>query len=120
MYQIVFYEDDRGFSDIKEYIKNLDKNNSKDGRIKTKKIAAYFDYLEEYGQKGKEPFVKKVTDELWELRPLRDRFMYAFIKDNKIIVLSQFMKTTQETPKREIEKAKRRLNLYKERGDYYD
>ena len=30
------------------------------------KYSGDFDYLEEYGQKGKEPFVKKVTDELWE------------------------------------------------------
>ena len=105
-----------GKSDVEDYITQVRNDSSKDGRIKFNKIAAFFDYLEEVGQKGKYPFVRKMTDDLWELRPLKDRFMYAYIDDDFIVVLTHFVKSSQETPKNEIKKAEKRLKIYKERS----
>jgi len=38
MYQIELYEDKNGYSEVYEYINELNKNNNKDSRIKLKKI----------------------------------------------------------------------------------
>ena len=63
------------------------------------------------------PYIKHVDQEIWELRPLRDRILFAYWENNKFIILSHFMKQTQKTPKKEIEKAKRYLYDYKKRSD---
>lgn len=49
MYDIEIYENLNGRSEIKEYILNLQKNNSKESRIKFKKIIAYIRMLKEKG-----------------------------------------------------------------------
>lgn len=69
--------------------------------------------LEERGLTLGEPYIKHIDGDIWELRPLRDRILFATWENNKFIILNQFIKTTQKTPKREIEKAKRLLEVYK-------
>lgn len=59
-----------------------------------------------------EPYVKKLDNEIWELRPARDRILFASWHNNKFILLNIFMKQTQKTPRREIEKAKKMLKDY--------
>ena len=59
------------------------------------------------------PIARHIDDNIWELRPLDNRFMYAYITGNKIIILSHLIKKTNKTPKIEIEKAKKRLDDYK-------
>ncbi len=63
-----------------------------------------------------EPVSKHLDGEIWELRPLDNRILYAYYKDNKFVLLHQFTKKTQKTPKREIEQAKRNLLDYIERN----
>ena len=118
MYDIEIYEDKNGKSEIKEYIKELEskKHTSKDDKIKFAKIIGYIDLLAESGLKLKEPYIKKLNKNIWELRPLRDRILFASWQHNKFILLSVFMKQTQKTPKSEIEKAKRFLKDYKDRS----
>lgn len=41
--------------------------------------------------------------EIWELRPIRDRILFARLMDGRFVLLHQFMKKTQKTPKREIQ-----------------
>ncbi len=62
-----------------------------------------------YGQVSKE-------DEIWELRPLRNRILFVAWVDGSFVLLHHFVKKTQKTPRREIEKAKRELKDLKERG----
>ena len=119
MYEIIFYKDDKGDQETYEYIAGLkDRSETiKDSRIKFNKIIEYIDLLAEHGMMLGEKYVKHLTGELWELRPLRplrDRILFAFITGNKIIILHHFMKTTQKTPKKEIEKALNNLKKYKE------
>lgn len=41
MYQIIFYQDRGGKSEVQEYIVNLNKKKTKDSHIKLNKIIAY-------------------------------------------------------------------------------
>ena len=116
MYQIIFYTNKNGKSEVFEDIEKLRNNkNNKDARIKINKITAYINQLSKYGLSIGEPYIKHLDDNIWELRPLRDRILFAYCDNNKFIILSQFMKQTQKTPQNEIEKAKRLLEDYKER-----
>lgn len=62
------------------------------------------------------PYIKHIENNIWELRPLRDRILFAYYEDNKFILLNYFIKQTQKTPEREIEKAKSLLKEYKLRS----
>jgi len=118
MYEIEFYEDKNGKSEVSDYIRELNAKSrtSKESRINLNKIVAYLDLLEEMGTRVGEPVTKHLDGEIWELRPLRNRLLYAYYKDNKFIILHHFVKKTQKTPKREIEKAKQNLSDYIERN----
>ena len=60
-------------------------------------------------------YVKHLDGEIWELRPLNDRILFAGWVNGAFVLLHSFVKKTQKTPKREIEQAKRELNDFKER-----
>ena len=60
--------------------------------------------------------MKRLDDEIWELRPLRNRILFFGYDGEHFILLSHFIKKTQKTPKREIDKAKRLMKDYIERG----
>ena len=60
MYDIEFYQDKDGKSEVYEYIKELKKNNSKENKQKVKKIDLYIDLLSEYGFSLTEPYIKKL------------------------------------------------------------
>ena len=117
MYDIEFYDDEHGYSDVEEFIKELREKSatSKDARINFNKVVAYLDILEEMGTRIGEPVTKHLDGEIWELRPLANRILYAYYKDNKFLLLHHFKKKSQKTPPREIEKAKRELEDYKRR-----
>ncbi len=117
MYKIKFYTDEHGSCDVKSFIKELRNktSTSKEARINFNKIVAYLDILEEMGTRVGEPITKHLDGEIWELRPLSNRILYAFYKDNTFLLLHHFEKKTRKTPKREIEKAKKELDDYRRR-----
>lgn len=117
MFNIVLYKDKNGKSEIYEYMLKLKQKNDKNSRIKLNKITAYIDLLSKYGNNIGEPYIKHIENEIWELRPLRDRILFAYINNNIIILLSIFMKKTVKTPKKEIEKAMKNLKDLKKRSD---
>ena len=109
MFDVFFYKDRNGRSPVLEYIQELTNKSDKDSRIKANKILEYIDYLQKTGNRAKEPFVKHLGGDIWELRPIRDRILYAAWDGKKFILLHYFKKDTQKTPRREIEQAKRNL-----------
>ncbi len=117
--EIVFYNDEKGNNEIKEYLKKLNytKKNNKDSRIKFNKIIAYIRMLKVTGISLGEPYIKHIDYEIWELRPLRDRIFFAKINNNKFVLLSIYVKSTKKTPKAEIKKAKEYLKKYKNRSN---
>jgi len=116
MYNVLFYNNKNGESEIEEYLMKLKKNKSKDSRIKFNKIIAYIDMLLKYGIGIGEPYIKYLENEIWELRPLKDRILFAYKNNNKFILLSIFVKKTKKTPRKEIERAKRYLKDYNDRS----
>ncbi len=113
---IYFYKDKSGKEPVLEYLKELLSQNGKDSRIKAAKIQDYINILSEHGTKIGEPYIKHIDGEIWELRPLRDRIFFVAWVNNSFVLLHHFIKKTQKTPSKEIEKAKRELNDLKERG----
>ena len=117
MFDIEFYEDINGKSDTLEYLESLQKSKSKDDRVKANKIRMYMRLLKEYGLSLNEPYIKKLDGEIWELRPLKDRILFAKTNKNKIVLLNCFRKQSTKTPEKEIEKAKIYLEDYKKRSE---
>lgn len=116
MHDIFFYRDRKGNEPVADYIRALAKREDKDSRIKLNKILDYVRILREFGVQAGEPFVKHLSGEIWELRPLRDRILFVAWYNGSYVLLHIFMKNTRKTPPGEIEKARRELLDLKERG----
>ncbi len=84
--------------------------------LQLKQISLYIQSLEDNGTRLNENITKHLDDDIWELRPGNNRvlylYLYFYFKDDTFVLLHQFRKKTQKTPKREIERAKA------ERDDY--
>lgn len=115
MHQIIFYVDRQGKSSLLDYIAELEDSKSKDSRIKLTKIREYVKALSVNGTLLPEKYSKHLDGEIWELRPINDRILFAGWSNGAFVLLHSFVKKTQKTPKREIEQAKRELADFKER-----
>jgi len=71
--------------------------------------------LQEVGPGAREPYAKHIGGDIWELRPIRDRILYAAWDGQSYILLHHFVKKTQKFPKREVEQAERNLADFRER-----
>ena len=120
MHKIYFYRDRKGSEPVADYLKELAGKQDKDSRIKLNKLNDYIQMLSEYGTQAGEPYVKHLDGDIWELRPLRDRVLFVSWINGGYILLHQFIKKTQKTPVKEIEKAKRELADIIGRGVKYE
>ncbi|MGI6137278.1 MAG: type II toxin-antitoxin system RelE/ParE family toxin [Clostridiales bacterium] len=110
MYKIEFYSTANGVSEVWNFLDALQKKakNNKDARIQHKQIIMYIQLLESHGTRLGENITKHIENDIWELRPGCNRVLYFYYKDDTYVLLHQFRKSTQKTPRREIEKAKAR------------
>ena len=108
MYEVEFFHDQTGKSEIIEYLDELNNKGktSKNERINRDKILAYILVLKQYGTRIGHPVVKHIDGSLWELRPLANRIFFFYWKDNKFVLLHHFIKKTRKTPQSEIEQAR--------------
>jgi phage-related protein len=58
--------------------------------------------------------------DIWELRPIDNRILFAAWDGEKFILLHHFLKQTQKTPPLEIETAKRRLEEARKDPEKYE
>ncbi len=116
MYNIYFYKDKNGKQPVIDYMEELRSKKDKDSRIKLNKINNYIQALSTYGTVIGEPYIKHLDGDIWELRPLRDRILFVAWNGDSFVMLHCFVKKTQKTPAREIEKAKREFENLKKRG----
>lgn len=118
MYEVIFYRDKNGKSEVEDYIRELSKKSqtSKSDRTNLTKILSYLNSLSTYGTRIGKPVVKHITEDIWELRPLSNRIFFFYWKDNKFVLLHHFIKKTQKTPIKEIEAAKRHRDDFLERS----
>lgn len=105
---MIFYFNRQGKSEVLDFLDNLSikSQTSKTDSINREKILTYISALQKYGTRIGRPYVKHIENELWELRPLKNRIFFFYWKNNKFVLLHYFIKKTQKTPKKEIEKAK--------------
>lgn len=101
---------------VYDYISYLAGKSDKSSRIKLNKIRDYIRALERYGLQLREPYIKHIEGDIWELRPLRDRIFFVAWREGQFVLLHHFVKKTHKTPRREIEKARRELAELSERS----
>ena len=77
MYKIYVYKDANGKEPIVDYLKELSAKADKNSRLNLKKIQDYINILQQYGKTAGEPYMKHLDEEIWELRPLRNRIFFC-------------------------------------------
>lgn len=114
MYEIIFYKDKNGKSEIIDLLDELQEKaeTNKNARINREKILSYISALAEYGTRIGMPIVRNIDGNLWELRPLKNRIFFFYWKDNKFVLVHHYMKKSQKTPPKEIEKARKNIKDY--------
>ncbi len=107
-YEVVFYveflEKVDGDSPVLDFINGLtDKQKAK--------VLHDIELLEEFGSTLREPYSKELKDGIFELRTkcgkTAIRNLYFFYHNQIIVLTNGFIKKTNKTPPREIEKAKK-------------
>ncbi|KLU62314.1 hypothetical protein CEB3_c13580 [Peptococcaceae bacterium CEB3] len=111
MYEIVLYEDIQGNCPIQTFIDELDNKaqHEKNARVQFKQIMFCVEILKGSGTRTGEPYTKHIKEELWELRPGRNRILFFGWRNNTFVLLHAFQKTTRKTPPSEIQKAEREM-----------
>ena len=119
MYEIEFYETEDGKCPIWDFLEalRLKAPTNKDARIQHKQASLYIELLQQNGAHMNAEITKHLDDDIWELRPGNNRVFYFFYQNNTYVLLHQFRKKSQKTPKREIEKAKAERNDYLRRKE---
>ena len=119
MYTVEFYETQNGECQIWDFLEGLRIKavSNKDARIQHKQVSLCIELLQQNGTHMNENITKHLEDGIWELRPGNNRVYYFFFKNDTFVLLHQFRKKSQKTPKREIEKAKRERNDYLSRKE---
>lgn len=116
MYEIKIYETEAGNRPFEKYIEKLSKKHRID---EVTEIINYLDKLKEFGYSINEKFkplsIKRLRDDIYELRPSSSRVFFFYFKDNTFIILHGYEKKQNKTEPKEIEKAYfGKERLYKE------
>ncbi|MDR0854268.1 MAG: type II toxin-antitoxin system RelE/ParE family toxin [Clostridiales Family XIII bacterium] len=119
MYKITYYVDSRGKTPVWEHMQGLLKTQGKDNRLNYHKIIDYIRVLRDNGKDAGQPYIKHLQGDIWELRPLRNRILFAVWDEEEFgfVLLHIFMKQTRKTPQRDIDIALRRLRELREGED---
>jgi phage-related protein len=116
-YEVEFYEDERGYCPITDWLRELDKMNSKEGKSTLKKVYFQIERLENEGPGVGEPTTKHLDGDIWDLRPIPNRIFFGIMKGKRIVLLHHFRKKSQKTPRYEIEKARQEYMRWLKRGE---
>ena len=102
MYKISFYKDARGKNSVIENIRLLQAKKDKNARILLSKIKDTIELLKKYGLDLGMPYIRRIRNNLWEMRPQRNRILFFYYKDSEFVILHDFIKKTNKTPRNEI------------------
>ncbi|WP_153721078.1 type II toxin-antitoxin system RelE/ParE family toxin [Sporosarcina cascadiensis] len=110
-YEVIFYEDSRGRSPVRDLLDQLQNESARNKPAKQllSKIFLYIEVLEGTGSRSGLPFTKFIGNGIWELRPDNYRIFFFHWEGNQIVLLHPFRKSTKKTPKREIQRAEREM-----------
>ena len=108
-YEIIFYTNDKGEKPVVEFLDSLD------DKMRAKMLLS-IRIIKENGPMVRLPYSEELEDGIFELRAKSgtniSRILYFFVVGRKIILTNGFIKKTQKTPKKEIEKAKKYRSEY--------
>ena len=112
MMKIIFYKDQDGQIPVREFLDSLD--------IKMRqKMLRSIQALQDMGVALRMPLSESLDDGIFELRAKVgtniSRVMYFFVIGNRAVLTHGFIKKTQKTPLREIERAKKIRDDYRKR-----
>ena len=114
MYEVCYYADSRGRKPVEEFIDSLDPK-------MRAKVFGRLELLEEYGPMLGMPLSRPLLDGIYELRTVSGsditRILYFFVLGKRVVLTHGFVKKTQKTPNREIEKAKRMREDWRNRNE---
>ena len=103
-YDVEYYEKADGSRPAEDFIR------SQDAKMQAK-IFATLELLEIKGPGLREPFSKPLGDGIFEVRAKQgsdiNRVLYFFVVGRKVILTNGFIKKTQKTPSKEIDRARR-------------
>ncbi len=112
-WSVVFYTETDGSSPITTFLESLDSKTQA-------RFAWSIEQLRMRNVQAREPLVRHIEDDIWELREESStniyRIMYVFFTGRKIVLLHGFQKKTQKTPRREISIAEERLARFKQQA----
>jgi phage-related protein len=113
-WKIIYYEDERGTSEVFDYIdKQKDKNKAK--------ILSWLSILEMKGPILMRPYADLLKDGIHELRVKitgkQVRILYFFCFKEYIILTNHFIKKTDKVPEKEIIKSKKNRDDFLKRYD---
>lgn len=107
-----FYVEANGSVPVEEFLDSLD--------LKTRaRFRWSMEQLRVRNVRAREPLVKHLEGDLWELREESQtniyRIIYFFFTGRRIVFLHGFQKKSDKTPRKELELAKRRYGDFLER-----
>ncbi len=90
MYKIDFYENEKGESEVRDFLSLLWKKslNSKDARIQYEQIFSQIELLKSDGTNLPSNITKHIEENIWELRPGHNRVLYFCWLDDTFNVSS--------------------------------
>ena len=110
--KIIFYEDRAGRIPVREFLDSLDIN-------MRQKMLRSIQALQDMGVSLRMPLSESLDDGIFELRAKVgtniSRVMYFFVIGNRAVLTHGFIKKTQKTQLREIERAKQIRDDYMKR-----
>lgn len=114
MKEIKFFEHSDGNSELWNFLEELRIKSlkSKDCHIQYKQIVYYIELLRINGTNLPNTIVRRLDEDIYELRPGKNRVLFFYFKENTYVLLHHFRKKTQKTPVSEIDKAKAKRNEY--------
>ncbi len=113
-FEVLFYETEKGEQPAKEFLLSLDK------KMRAKMVDT-ISILQDNGYELREPYSKHLSEGIFELRAKLGtditRVLYFFYVDRHIILTNGFIKKTNKTPTKEIERAKKYRSDYLRRKE---
>ena len=113
-FEVLFYETEKGEQPAKEFLLSLDK------KMRAKMVDT-ISILQDNGYEVREPYSKHLSEGIFELRAKLGtditRVLYFFYVDRHIILTNGFIKKSNKTPTKEIERAKKYRSDYLRRKE---
>lgn len=114
LYNILFYEDENGNKPVEDFIDELDAAalNNKNARVQLEQIIYCLNRLEESGTRAGERFTKRISGDIWELRPGHNRILFLDGREIIWFFYTTSLKQRKRHLQRKIAVAKRRMDSW--------